>query len=81
MNSGIYAVVKQYEREENETITTDYRDWHYKTNDYYAIYDKIMELTEGNHESSANAASWCEFASIGETYEDDNWEIEIQEID
>lgn len=71
----IYAVVKCYVQD-----GIDYADWHYKTNDHYAIYDKLMELTGENHDLSADAASWCEVASIGETYEADNWEIEIQEI-
>ena len=78
---GIYAVVKRYEREENGTIKTEFKDWIYKPDDHYAIYDKIIELSNGNHELSDDAASWCELACIGETYEADNWEIEIQEID
>lgn len=81
MNNGIYAVVKKYKIGENGTIATEFVDWHYKPNDHYGIYDKLMELTSGNHELSSDGASWCELATIGETYEVDNWEIEIQEID
>ena len=81
MNDGIYAVVKRYEIEENGTITTEFEDWLYKPNNHYGIYDKLMELTNGNHELSSDGASWCELATIGEVYEADNWEIEIQEID
>ena len=81
MHNGIYAVVKRYEVEGNGAITTEFADWHYKPNDHYGIYDKLMELTNGNHELSSDGASWCELATMGETYEVDNWEIEIQEID
>ena len=80
MNSGVYAVIKRYEVEESGTITTEFADWYYKPNDHYGIYDKLMELTNENHELSSNGASWCELAAIGETYEADNWEIEIQEL-
>ena len=75
MNSGIYAVVRPYTEKD---ICICFR---YKCNDYYGIYDKIMELTDNNHEESSNAASWCELATIGEIYEFCEGEIEIMEID
>lgn len=75
-NNGIYAVVKRYEQNGKE-----YKDWEFKPNDHYAIYDKMMELTGNDHEISADAASWCELATIGEIYEFREGEIEIQEID
>ena len=81
MNDGIFAVVKRYELEDNGNITTEFADWHYKPDDYYGIYNKLMELTNGNHELSSDGANWCELATVGEIYEADNWEIEIQEID
>ena len=81
MSKGVYAVIKRYEVDEGGTITTEFADWHYKPNNHYDIYDKLMELTDGNHGLSSDGASWCELATIGETYEVDNWEIEIQEID
>lgn len=81
MGKEIFAVVKRYELEDNGNIITEFADWHYKPGDYYSIYNKIMELTNGNHELSSDGASWCKLATVGEIYEADNWEIEIQEID
>lgn len=81
MNKEVFAVVKRYELEDNGNIITEFADWHYTPGDYYSIYNKIMELTNGNHELSSDGASWCELATVGEIYEADNWEIEIQEID
>lgn len=81
MNNGIFAVVKRYELEDNGNITTEFADWHYKPDDHHRIYNKLMELTNGNHELSSDAANWCQLATVGETYEADNWEVEIQEID
>lgn len=72
----IYAVVKRYVQD-----GIDYADWHYKTNDHHRIYDRMMEITGNDHEESANAASWCELAEIGEIYEFREGEIEIMEID
>lgn len=81
-NSGVYAVVKRYEKEDvHGEIVTEFEDWIYKPNDHYAIYYKIMELTNDNHELASDAASWCELASVGEIYETYDWEIEIQEIE
>ena len=76
MKNGIYAVVKRYEQDGKE-----FKDWFYKPNNRYDIYDKMMELTENDHEISAEAASWCELATVGEIYEFREGEIEIQEID
>lgn len=76
MNNGIYAVVKRYEQNGKE-----FKDWVYKPNNHYDIYDKMMELTDNDHEISDDAASWCELASVGEIYEFREGEIEIQEID
>lgn len=76
MNDGIYAVVKRYEQNGKE-----FKDWFYEPNNHDAIYDKIMELTDNDHEISSDAASWCELASVGEIYEFREGEVEIQEID
>ena len=76
MKCGIYAVVKRYEQNGKE-----FADWCYRPNSYYDIYDKMMELTDNDHEISADAASWCELACVGEIYEFREGEIEIQEID
>lgn len=74
MNPGIYAVVKITEN--NKSVA-----WYCKSDDHYSIYDKMMKLTNNNHELSSGAASWCELATVGEIYEFENGEIEIQEID
>ena len=76
MNNGIYAVVKRYENDKYE-----FTDWYYKPDNHYSIYDRMMKLTNNNHELSSDAASWCELATVGEIYEFENGEIEIQEID
>lgn len=76
MNYGIYAVVRRYEQD-----GIDFADWHFKPNNHYAIYDKMMEITGNDHEISSDAASWCELACIGEIYEFREGEIEIMEID
>lgn len=76
MNNGVYAVVKRYEQN-----GIDFADWCYKPNDHYAIYDKMMELTDNDHEISSDGASWCELATVGEIYEFREGEIEIMDID
>lgn len=81
MSNGIYAVVKRYEKEENGKIIIEFAEWCYKPNDHYVIYEKIMELSNENHDLSSDAASWCELATVGEIYETRDWEIEIQDID
>lgn len=85
MNDGIYAVVKRYATSEgtpeNNYNDDGYADWHYKPNNHYGIYDKMMELTDNDHEISSDAASWCELACVGERYEFREGEIEIVEID
>ena len=50
-----------------------------RTNNYYSIYGNMMEATGNDHEVSANAASWCELAGIGEVYEFREGTIEIVE--
>ena len=52
----------------------------YKTTDYYGIYDKMMRLTNGDHEISENIATWSEVASIGEIYEFREGVAEIEEV-
>ena len=52
----------------------------YKTTDYDSIYDKMMRLTDGDHETSENVASWSELASIGEIYEFREGMAEIEEV-
>ena len=66
------ATIKRYPLNTKPTHT-------FPTSDYYAIYDTMMELTDGDHEISSNAASWCELAASGEIYEFREGEIEIGE--
>lgn len=49
-------------------------------NDYDMIYNKMMRLTDGDHEVAADAASWCELATIGEIYEFREGTIEIRDV-
>ena len=72
----IYALVKRYETNEKE-----FMDWNYKPNDHEAIYERMMKITDNDHEISADAASWCELATVGEIYEFREGEIEMMEID
>ena len=53
----------------------------FKPSNHDDIYDAMMEFTGNDHEISADAASWCEFATVGETYEFREGEIEIVEVD
>ena len=76
MNNGIYAVVKRYERD-----GVEFAGWYYKPKNHRDIYEKLMEITGNDHEISAEAASWCELASVGEIYEFREGEVEIQDID
>lgn len=46
---------------------------------YYGIYDLIEPLL--GHEEAADAASWCELASIGEIWESSDGSVEIELID
>ena len=50
-----------------------------KTTEHMSIYELMMDITDGDHEISSDAASWCELASVGEVYEFREGEIEIME--
>ena len=60
-------------------ITTIESSHTYRHDDHYSIYNKMMEITGGDHEISSDAASWCELACVGETYEFREGIIEIVE--
>ena len=75
MIEGIHAVVKQYAQNGKE-----YEEWTYNPSNRRGIYEKLMELTDNDHEISDEAASWCEQASVGERYEFREGEIEIREM-
>ena len=74
--SKIYAVIKQYEQDGK-----GYKEYVEHPNKFDWIYEQMMLLTDGDHEISADAASWCELATVGEIYEFREGEIEIMEID
>ncbi len=60
----LFAVVKRYEK--NGQLLDA---WLYKANAHHEIYEKMMELTDNDHEISENAAAWCISASVADTYE------------
>lgn len=59
---------------DDKNKTTHYR----KVNDHYGIYELMMDITGNNHEISSDAASWCELASVGETYDFREGTLEIE---
>ena len=71
----ICAVVKPYTKKDICVC------FHYKSDDHYGIYNKMMELTDNDHEISCDGASWCELASVGEIYEFREGQIEIVDMD
>lgn len=40
--------------------------------DFAKVYELVFQITN-SHEEAANASAWCELASVGETYEFDNY--------
>lgn len=54
----IYAVIKRYGQGEIE-----FMDWYCKPNSRLEIYEKIMEITNGNHALATNISSWTELAT------------------
>lgn len=48
--------------------------------DYDRVYDLVMQITE-DHYAAEEAASWCENAAIGWTYEHDQFVIYVVEED
>ena len=43
-----------------------------------AVYEKVNFITD-SHEISEDAASWCDLASVGDTYYGDDFTIEVVE--
>ena len=72
----IAAAINQWNPDNDE-----FGNWLYDASDFYAIYDKMMEITGDDHEIASGAASWCELASVGEIYEFREGEIEIKDIE
>lgn len=75
--NDIYAVVKRYANGNGDYF--DY--WCYNPDDHDTIYNKMMKLTNGDHEISDDAACWCELATVGEIYEFREGEIEIMDLE
>lgn len=73
----IYAVIN---RDDGEG-TKKFHEWKYKADDYDAIYDRMMLITDNDHEISADIASWCELASVGEVYTFREGEVVIMEME
>lgn len=64
------AVIKQYPLNTKPNIIIDQLEM-------FRIYERMMDITDGDQEISQDAASWCEFATLGERYEFREGEIEI----
>ena len=48
--------------------------------DFDTIYNTMYEVTDCDHEIAADAAAWCELASVGETYEFREGYIKLREV-
>lgn len=46
---------------------------------YYDMYDYLTRRFDLEHERAENAVCWCEFATVGEAYAEDKFEIIITE--
>lgn len=76
-DKGIYAQVtlkSEIELKENGEAETS--ESHCFA-DSGSVYDFLIDNFD--HEIAADAESWTEFASVGEFYEDENFEIEMIE--
>ncbi len=78
MSEGIRAVVKRYE---NASKGIEFMDYIYYPQDHQKIFERVMQITDNDYEIAQDAASWCELAHVGETYEFREGEIEIMDID
>ncbi len=58
-----------------------FTDWYFIPSDHDRIYEKMMEITNRDHEISDDAACWCELASVGETYGFCEEIIEIKDVE
>ena len=47
--------------------------------DYSEVYDKMMEITDGDWEISADSSQWCVDAPVGEEYSFREGYITIEE--
>ena len=46
---------------------------------HYRVYELLREYDLADEQSAIEASSWCELASVGETYETDKFMIEVVE--
>ena len=72
----IRANIRQYETKENP-----FKEWNYRCDDHEAIYERMMKITNNDHEVSSDAASWCELAYVGQFYIFPEGAIEIYVLD
>jgi hypothetical protein len=75
--SKVYVEARKRVQNEQDIV------FHYylNPNNHKEIYDKMMEITDSDHEISAEASSWCELATIGEIYEFREGYLTIVDID
>lgn len=57
------------------------RDGRFGDAAYMEMYEYLTRRFDLTHEQADNAASWCEIATVGEAYEEDEFEIEVTEED
>ena len=55
------------------------RDGHFGDEQYMNMYDYLTRRFNLEHDEAENAVSWCEFATVGETYETEDFEIYVTE--
>lgn len=64
---------------ENVAHVFDCRDGHFREI-YHEVYDHLHYFLEQSHAVAAEAADWCEFASVPDLYEADGFYIEVEEV-
>lgn len=72
LDNNIYAVFTWYKQNNVKYM--------YHPDRHDCIYHLMMAITDGDHEISADAESWCELASVGEVYEFREGNIKIVEL-
>lgn len=43
-------------------------EFQYRCTDYESIYNRIMNLSENDHEVASDIANWCGIARVGERF-------------
>ena len=78
-SNGVYAQVtlrKEMVCDENNEIVASGSHYFYDSRD---VYDFLIDIFP--HEVCANAEAWTELASVGDFYENDDFEVEMMERD